>query len=161
MTATLLAATMILALGQAAPREITFHGCVTPGLDKGTYLLSSMTHVTGPDGGQIPEVAHGRRVFFWLDSDAELGKHVGHTVEVQGRISKLEESEVELKAGRHKDGGLIVEYEVPGKDVRVPNAVAGASVGTAGSTAPEKNDIKSYLMRVDVKNVKMMGSSCQ
>ena len=161
MTATLVAATMILALGQAASRDITLQGCVTPGLDKGTYLVSPISHVVGRDGGEIPEVAHGRRVFFWLDSDGELGKHIGHMVEIKGTFAKIEESEVELKAGKHKDGGLIVEFEVPGKDVRVPEAATDVRVGTAGRATPEKNDIKSDLLHVDVTNVKLMGSCTQ
>jgi hypothetical protein len=160
MTSALLAATMILALGQAQPREITFHGCVTPGLDKGTYVLSSVTHIVSPDIGQIPEFAHGRRVLFWLDNDTDVKKYPGRMVEVQGRFTEVKESEVELKAGRQKDGGLVVEFEGPGKDVRVPNATAGASVGTGGRTNPEKDDVKTYLLRVDVKSVKATGS-CQ
>lgn len=160
MTAAFIAATMVLALGQSAPRDITLHGCVTPAQDPGTYFLSSVTHVTDPNGGQIPEMAHGRRVFFWLDNDEDVRKNMGRMVEVRGRFSAIEESEAELKAGRHKDGGLIVEFEGPGKDVRAPDGAAGVSVGTAGRVTPERNDVKTYLMRVDVKSVKATGS-CQ
>ena len=160
MTATLLAATMALAFAQAEPREITFHGCVKPGLDRDTYILSPVTHLVNPAAGLVPEVAHGRRVFFWLDNDAELHKHAGRMVEVQGRVAELKESEIEVKAGRHKDGGVIVEFEGPGKDVRSSNAAAGAGVGTGGRTVPEKNDTKTYLLRIDVTAVKATGA-CQ
>jgi len=160
MTATWLAATMILALAQAQPREITFQGCVTPGLDKGTYVLSPVTHIMGPDAGLVPEVAHGRRVLFWLDNDAEVRKYPGRMVEVQGQFTDIKESEIELKAGRQKDGGLIVEFEGHGKDVRVPNATVGTATGTGGRIEPGKNDIKTYLLRIDVKAVKATGT-CQ
>jgi len=160
MTSTLLAVTMLLALGQAQPREITFQGCVTPGLDKGTYVLTSVAHLMGPDAGLVPEVAHGRRVLFWLDNDSDVRKYPGRMVEVQGRFKDIEESEIELKAGHHKDGGLIVEFEGPGKDVRAPNATVGTSVGTGGRVEPEKHDIKTYLLRIDVQSVKATGT-CQ
>ena len=34
---------------------------------------------------------------------------------MRGKFQKLEKSEIELKAGPQKDGGLIVEFEGPGK----------------------------------------------
>lgn len=98
----------------------------------------------------MPEFAHGRQVFFWLSNDAE----------VRGEFSGIKESEIEIKAGRHKDGGLIVEFEGPGKDVRSSTTATGAAVDTAGGAKPEKNDIKTYLLRVDVKAVMTTGT-CQ
>lgn len=138
-------------------RQITFHGCVTPGIDKGTYVLAA-SYVLEPEAGRVPEFAHGRQVFFWLDDDADIRENIGRTVEVRGEFASIEESEVEIKAGRHKDGGLIVEFEGPGKDLRTSAATSGVAVGTAGARTPEKNDIKSYLLRVDVKSVTSMGT---
>lgn len=143
---------------QTQQRQITFHGCVTAGLEKGTYVLAPVTHLVAPDAGQIPEFAHGRQIFFWLDDDGEVKTHVGRLVEVRGEFAAIEESEIEIKTGRHKDGGVIVEFEGPGRDVRASSAASGAAVGTSGAPAPEKNDIKSYLLRIDVKSVKATGT---
>lgn len=167
MKATLIAAVMLLTMApiaasqqQGNPRPITFHGCVKAGLDRGTYTLSPVTHLVEPQAGQVPEFAHGRQIFFWLTDDAEVRKHIGKMVEVRGEFGTLEESEIEVKAGRHKDGGVIVEFEGPGRDVRTSAAASGAAVGTAGAAKPEKNDIKTYLLRINVKSVKATGT-CQ
>ena len=158
MTAPVFAVTLMLALAQTQPREVTFQGCMTPGIDKDTYILNPVTVLAEPQGGLLPEAAHGRRVFFWFDNDGELRKNGGRMVEVRGTVTGLEESEIELKAGRQKDGGLIVEFEGPGRDVRAPNATVGSAVGTGGRVVPEKNDLKAYLVRITVKEVKATGT---
>ena len=55
--------------------------------------------------------------------------------------------------GEAKDGGLLVEFEGPGKDVRVSNTVVGGAVGTGGRATPEKTDIKTMLVKVNVTGV--------
>ena len=159
----LLAAAPLAAASQQAttdPKEITFHGCVMPGVDKDTYVMTQVMEVPGPDGATMPGAAHGRRVLFWLHNDDDVKQHVNQMVEVRGDLRNLEKSEIELKAGRQKDGGLIVEFEGPGQDVRASNSTVGAAVGTAGRVAAEKNDIPTYLANIDVKQVKAMGA-CQ
>jgi len=137
----------------SAPKAITLRGCVAPGADKGTYILSQLSEATHAGQSAMPESAHGRRVVFWLDKKDEMLKHVNQAVEVTGTINGFEESEIELKNGVAKDGGLLVEFEGPGKDVRASNTEAGGVVGTAGRTTPEKNDIKTMLVKVKVTDV--------
>jgi hypothetical protein len=145
----------------AAKHEITFHGCVIPGQDKGTYAVTQVVEVPGPGGSTMPEVAHGRRVLFWLKNDDNVKKHIGRMVEVRGDFTGLQESEVELKAGRQNNGELVVEFEGPGKDVKVPNSSVGDAIGTAGRTVPEKDDVKTYLAYVNVKQVRVTSGNCQ
>ena len=142
----------------AQQNQIAFHGCVTPGVDAGSYVMTNLMEMPEPGGSTMPEVEHGRRILYWLDNDDDVKKHIGGMVEVRGEFTKLEKSEIELKAGRQKDGGLIVEFEVPGKDVRASNAAVGAAVGTAGRVDAEKNDIPTFLAHIDVKSVKAMGA---
>ena len=137
----------------SASKAITLRGCVAPGADKGTYILSQLSEATHAGQSAMPESAHGRRVVFWLDKKDEMLKHVNQAVEVTGTINGFEESEIELKNGVAKDGGLLVEFEGPGKDVRASNTEAGGVVGTAGRTTPEKNDIKTMLVKVKVTDV--------
>ena len=162
MKRTLMAAALALAVAPAASaqsRESTLRGCVTPGVDKGTYVLTHVDEVTQPGQSAMPAEAHGRRVVFWLDHDNDVKKQIGQSVEVRGTFDKFEESEIEVKAGPAKEGGLFVEFEGPGKDVKVSQAAIGNAVGTTGSNA-EKNDVKTFLLRVKVSNVRAMGA-CQ
>jgi hypothetical protein len=81
-------------------------------------------------------------------------------VEVTGTPAGLEESEVELKAGRQKGGGLVAEFEGPGRDVKASNETVGQALGTSGRTASEKNDIKTFLMKVKVESVRPVAGTC-
>jgi hypothetical protein len=162
----LIALAMLLALvpvagasqqANSTKRQMTFHGCVMPGVDRGTYVMTDVMQLPGSSGATMPEVAHGRRVLFWLHNDDDVKKHIGHMVEVRGEFRDLEKSEIELKAGPQKQGGLIVEFEGPGKDVRASHDAAGAAVGTAGRTVPERNDVPTYLAHINVENVKVVG----
>ena len=101
----------------------------------------------------MPDEAHGRRVVFWLDKKDDMLKHANKPVEVKGNISGFENSEIELKNGAAKDGGLLAEFEGPGKDVRVANDVVGSAIGTSGRTTPEKNDVKTMLVKVTVNAI--------
>lgn len=141
-------------------RDITLQGCVTAGVDNDTYVMTDVREMVGPGGSSMPAAAHGRRILFWLEEDDEVEEHIGQKVEVRGTIGELEESEIELKAGPHEDGGLIVEFEGPGEDVLASNAEVGAAVGTTGRNEPEQNDIPTYLVRVDVEDVQALGD-CQ
>ena len=115
-----------------------------------------------PQAGRsaLPTEAHGRKVLFWLDRDDALKAHVGRMVEVTGTQAGLEESEVELKAGHQKDGGLVAEFEGPGRDVKASNEVVGQALGTSGRTASEKNDVKTFLMKVKVESVRPVSGTC-
>jgi len=163
--ALLLASAPLAAAQQDAPnpareREIVLRGCVMPALND-TYILSDVTQTPGPGGVTLPEIAHGRRVLFWLKNDAPIRNHANKMIEVTGRFTNLKESEIELKPGRQSEGGLVVEIEGPGKDVRASNDAVGAALGTAGRQTPEKNDIKTYLAEVRVTYVREVGGSCR
>jgi hypothetical protein len=146
--------------GSAGDGKITLHGCVSPGVDKDTVLMTDVVEVTAAGKSALPAEAHGRKVLFWLDRDDNLKGHVGHMVEVTGSQGKIEKSEIELKAGRQKDGGLVVEFEGPGRDVKASNDVVGQPLGTSGRTEPEKNDIPTFLVNVKVDTVRPIDGSC-
>ena len=144
----------------ADQKAVTLRGCVTPGLND-TYVLANVTQDPATNAAVLPDSAHGRKVIFWLKDDAEVKKHPNMMVEVSGTVGALKESEAELKAGPHKDGGLVVEFEGPGRDVRASNAQVGAAIGTAGRQAAEADDVKTYLAEVKVTGVKVVGESCK
>jgi len=142
-------------------RPITLQGCVVAGVDKGTAALTSVGEIAEAGRSAMPPEAHGRHVVFWLSPDDAIVSHIGEMVEVRGVTTKIEKSEIELKAGHQKGGGLVAEFEGPGKDVKVPNAVVGDAVGTAGRTKAEKDDVKTFLVRVKVEDVKRLEGSCR
>ena len=148
------------AAGTADAKSITLRGCVVPGADKGTYVLTHVTEVPPAGRSAMPETAHGRRVVFWLDKHDALLEHANHAVEVMGKLDGAEESEIEFKNGERKDGGLLAEFEGPGKDVRVPAETVERAIGTTGRTA-EKNDLKTMLLKVKVESVKATDYSCR
>ena len=142
-------------------RDIRIRGCVIAGEKKGTFALSHVSEVPSAGEHAMPEWAHGRRVVYWLKDLKNLGTETGRMVEVRGTLEKFEKSEIEMKAGRQKNGELFVEFEGPGADVTVPNSAVGAAIGTAGRTTPEKTDIKTMLAVISVKEVMRTHDSCQ
>lgn len=161
MAMLLAAAPLVGAAQDSAKKEVAFQGCVVPGLDKGTYAITQVAAVPGAGGMMMPDFAHGRRVLFWLKNDDNVKLHVGRKVEIRGEFTGLEESEIELKAGQQKNGELVLEFEGPGTDIRMPGSAVGDAVGTAGRTVAEQDDVKTYLAYVDVKQVRVVSGSCQ
>jgi len=145
----------------AANRPVTLQGCVVAGLDKGTAALTQVTEVSEPGHSVMPAEAHGRHVVFWLTPDDAIVQQVGRKVEVRGRTTKIETSEIELKEGHQASGGLVAKFEGPGKDVKVPNTAVGTAIGTAGRAAAGGEDVKTFLIRVKVDNVMPLEGSCK
>ena len=54
--------------------------------------------------------------------------HLGHTIQITGKITDVEKSEIELKAGE-SGNGMTVEIEGPGKNVVTPAANAAVKPG--------------------------------
>jgi hypothetical protein len=136
----------------AAEKTITLRGCVAPGVEKGTYILSQLSQATAAGESGLPESAHGRRVVFWLDHKDEMLKHLNKAVEVTGKVAGVEDSKIEIKNGDARDGGVLVEFEGPGKDVRASETVARTTIGTSG-TSPDTKDIQTMVVKVNVTGV--------
>ncbi len=132
-------------------KHITLRGCVEQGAKAGHYVMTDVTEVVPSGASTMPAYAHGRRVIFWLEDLPNLKAHMGHTIDVRGKYKSIKESETDPKV---QDGAFVVELEGPGRDVDLTAAQA-AAVGTAGTT------MKTFLVRVDVDNVKMFHETCQ
>jgi hypothetical protein len=168
MKGSLLAAAAMLMLSPALAsaedvKDITLRGCVVRGVDRDTFALTTVTEVMKNGLSTIPTATHGHRVVFWFDKDDDFKDHIGEMVEVKGEMGEIKESEIELKAGKQKDGGLVAEFEGPGKDVKVPNEVIGGAIGTAGQTAADNDpkSLKAFLIKVDVDDVKRVDGTCR
>lgn len=133
-------------------REITLRGCVEPGAKEGHYLVTNVTEMQPAGGSAMPAFAHGRRVVFWLEDLPNLRKHMNHMIEIRGDFKDIKKSETDPKVRR---GVVVVELEGPGRDVDVSASQAERAIGTAGI-----NKMKTFLIRVDVDDVKMVSTTC-
>lgn len=132
---------------------VTLQGCVVAAEKKDTYVLTNVREwpIANSDMGKF-----GKR-YYWIDKTGkEMKAHVGHTIQVIGKISDVEKSEIEFKKGEN-GMGMNVEVEGPGRDVVTP--AGNANVNAAGATAG-KNDIPITLLKVKVDEIKMTSSTC-
>ena len=128
---------------------VTLQGCVTAAEAKDTWVLTNVHEwpIATTDMGKF-----GKR-YYWLDKlGKDLRQHGGHTIQVTGKITEVKKSEIDIKTGE-ADGGMNVEIEGPGKDVRTTaeNAQVGALTG---------KDIPITLLKVKVDDIKMMAANC-
>ena len=101
---------------------VTLQGCVVAAEKKDTYVLTNVREwpVANSDMGKF-----GKR-YYWIEKDDRMKAHVGHTIQLIGKITDVEKSEIEFKAGE-SGNGINVEIEGPGKDVVTPAANAAVS----------------------------------
>ena len=131
---------------------VTLQGCVTAAEKKDTFVL---TQVQEWPAAASTMGKHGPRMY-WIDkSSADLKPHLGHTVQVQGVITDVDKSEMELKVGEH-GGVLMVEIEGPGKNV----VTTPANAGVNPAALKNDKDIKITLLKLKVDNIKMMSATC-
>lgn len=135
--------------------DITIQGCVgrvSPGSlpaqpllvwTRGDIMLSSARSMSGPSG-TLPE-----RVFYWLDDDEDLSKHVGRMIEVKGELGEFEKGEIEIE----RDGEFTnIEMKLGGKTekARVPTAWFGAP--------RSEGEFEIATRKIDVESVNILGA---
>ena len=131
---------------------VTLQGCVSAAEKKDTYVL---TGVKEWPAGNSEMGKYGPRMY-WIDKTAkDLKGHLGHTVQLTGKITDVEKSEMEIKTGE-SGAGIVIEIEGPGKDVITSPKNAG--VNTANR--PNKDDIKLTLLKLHIDELKMLSSTC-
>jgi len=131
---------------------ITLQGCVIAAEKKDTYVLSRVQEwpLAKSEIGK-----YGPR-YYWIDKKGDdMKAHLGHTVQVIGKITEVEKSEMELRTGEN-GVGQVVEIEGPGRDVVTSPANAGVNM----ASRPNKNDIPITLLKLKVEELKMVSSSC-
>ena len=133
---------------------VTLQGCVVAAENKDTYVLTNVHEwpIANSDMGKF-----GKR-YYWIDkSGKEMKAHLGHTIQVIGKISDVEKSEIEFKTGE-AGMGMNVEIEGPGKDVVTSSG--NAQVAVAPGQKAGKNDIPITLLKLKVEEIKMTSSTC-
>lgn len=92
----------------------------------------------------------GERVFYWLDDDEDLSKHVGKMVEIKGELEDFEKGQIEVK----RDGDFTeIQLDLGGKKekARVP-------ASWIGQTTKREKEFEIVARRIDVKNVRPIGA---
>jgi opacity protein-like surface antigen len=148
----------VAAVGQADGQKyekgatITLQGCVVAAEKKDTYVLTNVREwpISNTDMGKF-----GKR-YYWIDKAGnDMKAHLGHTIQVIGKISEVTKSELEWKPGE-SGTGMNVEIEGPGRDVRT--SAANAQVNPAG--VANHSDIPITLLKLKVDEIKMTSSTC-
>jgi hypothetical protein len=130
---------------------VTLQGCVVAAEKKDTFILTNVSEwpVSTTDMGRF-----GKRMY-WIEKTDTMKGHLGHTIQVIGKITDVEKSEMELKAGV-SGNGFNVEIEGPGRDVVAP----AGNAGVKPENRPNKNDIPITLLKLKIDEIKMVASSC-
>jgi hypothetical protein len=131
---------------------VTLQGCVVAAEKKDTFVLTNVREwpIGNSDMGK-----YGKR-YYWIDKNTkDFRAHGGHTIQIVGKITDVEKSEIDVKAGE-SGLGTTVEVEGPGRDVKTTaeNAQVGAITGTSGK------DIPITLLKLKVDDVKMIAANC-
>jgi hypothetical protein len=122
------------------PEPITLTGCVAAGTEANTYMLSNVARSDKPGSNDTT-------AFYWLDSPAKLKAHVGHKVEIKGRL----DDDVDKTKTTAKDGKVEVKSE--NKKVEVAaGTTAAAAAGAAGT--------KRANYKVKVQSVNHVSPTC-
>jgi len=136
--------------------DITIRGCVGRSAP-GTALAQPSLVWTRSDimlgnamsiGGAAPS-SLADRVFYWLEDEEDLAKHVGQQVEIKGELEDFKKGEVELK----RDGEFTnIEMKLGGKTekARVPTAWLGTQRG--------ESDVDIISRKIDVDKVTVIGA---
>jgi hypothetical protein len=139
---------------------VVLRGCVAAGAESGTFIMNNVIEVDSA-GEEKPASRLVNPILYWFKDASGLEPHVGKRVEVAGKVDGLEQSEVEVKAGPQKDGSFVVEVEGPGKDVAASTKALPGVAGTTGSARPEKDDVKTMLVKVTIGHVKEVAGDCR
>jgi hypothetical protein len=126
---------------------VTLQGCVVAGEKKDTFVLTNVREwpIANSDMGK-----HGKRMY-WIEKTDKMKNHLGHTIQMTGKITAVEKSEMEFK-----DGGFKVEIEGPGRDVVTP----ASNTGVSAQNRPNKDDVPITLLKLKIDDIKMTASTC-
>lgn len=131
---------------------VSIQGCVVAGEAPDSYVLAGVQEWPVANS---PMGKHGPR-HYWIDKGvSELKDHVGQTIQLTGKITHLEESELEREPGGWK-GGTRVAIELPGRDVVTSPANAGVGRANVG----KREDIKITLLKLKVDKLLMVMKTC-
>ena len=133
--------------------DITIRGCVgraQPGTaTNAPMLVWTRGDIMLSNASAIGAAQSTGRVFYWLEDDEDLSKHVGQMIEVEGDLGDFQKGEVDID----RDGDFTkIELKLGGKTekARVPTTWLGAPQG--------EGDFDIVARKIDVDDVKVLGT---
>jgi hypothetical protein len=146
-------------------RNVKLTGCLVKG-ERGDhgYLITNLPSEpssTSSAGVSVVPGAVGTTgaystIFYWLDDDDDLERHVGHRVEIEGRVKgDLKPGEIKLE---RKDNWTEVTVKSDGRSMKA--TVPNASLFPA-STQDKDRKVTALVRRVDVDHVRMVAARCE
>jgi len=149
---------------RADDKSIKLTGCLIKGEGDKGYLITNLPSEpasTSPVSTAVVPSAVGTTgdystIFYWLDDDHDLERHVGHRVEIEGRWK-----------GDPKGGEIKLERKASWTEVRVKSdgramkaIVPNASLFPA-SPSDKDRKVTAVVRRVDVDRVRMIAARCE
>jgi hypothetical protein len=142
--------------------NITIRGCVrevdlqtaTPSLlvwSRSDLMLVGAEAASSDAPNPIGTAGFAGRVFYWLDDDEDLAKHVGQRIEIKGDLKEIKKGEIEIE----RDGAFTkIEMKLDGEKetARVPTSWLGVPVGN------KEQEFEIVGRRVDVDDVEVLGA---
>ena len=144
--------------------DITIRGCVSsrnsqpadiPSMlvwSRSDIMLAGATALDGRAPASFGENGLTGRVFYWLENDEDLAKHVGQMVEIKGDLKDFEKGQIDVK----RDGAFTeMKLELGGKEekVRVPTSWLGPA-----SSHDDHQEFDILGQKVDVDDIKVLGA---
>ena len=133
--------------------DITIRGCVSraqPGsVGTAPMLVWSRGDIMLGNAAALNAAQLTDRVFYWLDDDEDLAKHIGQNIEIKGDLGDFEKGEVEID----RDGEFTnIELKLDGKKEK-------ARVPTAWLTVPRgEGEFDIIARKVDVDKINVIGA---
>ena len=161
MTCVMTLAAVFAVRGAAVADDIKLSGCLVRGQDGDGYLL---TNVPGDAAWQRPGdaiIAPGpvgtsgtvASVLYWLEKNDGLNDHVGHFVEIEGKLQgDLKDGQIKVNP---KGQWTEIEIEADGKSMK-------AQVPRSVLIIPDKGDSKLDVLvrRVEAQRIRMLAAVC-
>lgn len=146
-------------------KDVKLTGCLVKGEsgDHG-YLITNMPSEPASTSSARANVVPGAvgttgaysTIFYWLDDDDDLERHVGHRVEIEGRVKgDLKAGEIKLE---RKDNWTDVTVKSDGRSMKA--TVPNASLFPA-STHDKDRKVTALVRRVDVDHVRTVAARCE
>jgi len=148
---------------------VTLTGCVMAS-DSDSFVLThvqkageTVANSTGQVLGASGMEPSGNEVIYWLSKDSikKMRGHVGHRVEVMGKITDVSTGTVQVKQEPGKSGpDNKVEVDARGKDAsgKTDRPVEPGPSPRMGTKVEEKRTLPVH--RVDVDTVRMIAATC-
>jgi hypothetical protein len=135
-------------------RQVSTSSAVAPPMlvwSRGDLMMAGVTAAGSDAPNPVGTSGVAGRVFYWLEDDEDLSKHVGQLVEIKGELEDFEKGEIEIE---RRGEFTEIELDLGGKEekARIPTSWLG---GTA-SNKDQEFDI--VARRIDVDEVRVLGA---